>query len=104
MKRKVLAVCLMATLVCGFNAQNNAEHSKKIQQNVNFMKMTQQKSELATVVSNENGKVQLSTFDGNGWYCENRPDLKVGTEYVVKFDTLGTADIYDDLIIDIVEK
>jgi hypothetical protein len=56
----------------------------------------------------KDGDVYIATEDGNGWNLSNpefemidKSVLTVGTKVLIKFDTLGTSNIYDDVIIDI---
>lgn len=56
------------------------------------------------VTSNINNSVQIETTDGNGWYLENRSDLKVNENYTIVFNNMGTVSIYDDEIINVVEQ
>lgn len=48
--------------------------------------------------------VQFETEDGSGWWIE-QPDMRYteGSMYTITFDSMGTDDIEDDIIVAIVK-
>lgn len=53
----------------------------------------------ATITDTDNGKVTVTTTDGNTWELADRYDLKQGSKHVIVFDTHGTKAVTDDTII-----
>ena len=61
--------------------------------------------EVAALVDDFNPETGCSTlvdWDGEEWLYEG--ELEAGQQVIIKFDDMGTADIYDDEILEIIYK
>ena len=56
-----------------------------------------------TFIENGSQHVYIRTSDGNGWIvCDNyTKDYVIGQDYVIKFNCMGTDEVWDDEIVSI---
>lgn len=61
------------------------------------------RTDTGVVISNDSGHLEIMTEDGNIWVAQTgaAKDKVFGQKVTITFDTLGTVDIKDDIIIKI---
>lgn len=54
-------------------------------------------------ISNDPGYTFIETIDGQGWAIDFDSDFVIGNNVMIAFDNMGTIDIGDDAIIQVVK-